>query len=151
MAKTLSNIATPIVVTANPETTSVQAARLMREHHVGSLVVVDQRSASGKPIGIVTDRDLVLAVMAEELDPALFTVGDVMTTDLVTAAQGCDVRDAVHLLREHRLRRLIVLDDAGRVVGVAALEDLLESLSAEFSELVLALRGARDRERAERR
>lgn len=151
MSKTLSDIATPIVVTANPDTTSAQAARLMREHHVGSLVVVDPASAGGKPLGILTDRDLVLAVMAEGLDPALFTVGDVMSTDLVTAGQGCDVLDAVRLLREHRLRRLIVLDDVGRVVGVAALEDLLEALSSEFSELVLALRGARDRERAQRR
>lgn len=151
MARTLSNIATPIIVTASPETTAVQAARLMREHHVGSLVVVDEHSASGKPLGILTDRDLVLAVMAEELDPALFTVGDVMSTDLVTASAECDVRDAVRLLREHRLRRLIVLDDAGRVVGVAALEDLLEALSSELSELVLALRGARDRERTQRR
>lgn len=151
MSKTLSEIATPIVVTASPETTSAQAARLMRQHHVGSLIVVDQTAASGKPLGILTDRDLVLAVMAEELDPALFTVGDVMSTDLVTADGGCDVRDAVRLLCEHRLRRLIVLDDAGRVVGVAALEDLLEALSAEFGELVLALRGARDRERAQRR
>jgi len=151
MAATLKSLATPIVVTATPETTSAQAAQLMRKHHVGSLVIVEAGSTSGKPVGIVTDRDLVLAVMAEELDPALFTVGDVMSVELVTAHADTDLLDAASLLRQHRLRRLIVLDDEGRVVGIAALEDLLDALSREFSELVLALRAARDRERAERR
>lgn len=151
MARTLSNIATPIVVTAEPETTATQAARLMREHHIGALVVLDARSTSGKPVGIVTDRDLVLAVMAEELDPALFTVGDVMSTALVVAEQGTALLDAVQLLRQHRLRRLIVTDGARRVVGIATLEDLLDALAQEFSDLALALRGARDRERTQRR
>jgi CBS domain-containing protein len=150
MAATLKTLATPIVVTATPETTSAQAAQLMRKHHVGSLVIVEAASATGKPVGIVTDRDLVLAVMAEELDPALFTVGDVMSVELVTATEETDLLDAASLLRQHRLRRLIVLDSDGRVVGIAALEDLLDALSREFSELVLALRAARDRERAER-
>jgi len=151
MPATLESLATPIIVTATPETTSTRAAKLMREHHVGSLVVVDSAAGSGKPVGIVTDRDLVLAVMAEELDPALFTVGDIMSVELVTAPAGADLLDATRLLRHHRVRRLVVLDDAGRVVGLAALEDLLEALTREFSELVLAVRGARDREVKERR
>jgi CBS domain-containing protein len=150
MPATLGSFATPIVVTATPGTTSVRAAQLMRQHHVGSLVVVDSASDSGKPVGILTDRDLVLAVMAEALDPALFTVGDIMSVDLVTAPAGTDLLDATSILRRHRVRRLIVLDDAGRVIGLAALEDLLEALTREFSELVMALRGARDREIKER-
>ena len=108
---TLGTLATPIVVTATPETTAARAAQMMREHHIGSLVVIDAGSASGKPVVFVTDRDLVLAVMAEELDPALFTVGDVMSVDLVTAPASTDLLDATSLLRQHRLRRLIVLDD----------------------------------------
>ena len=100
---------------------------------------------------LAADRDLVLAVMAEELDPALFTVGDIMSIELVTAPAGTDLLEATQLLRRHRVRRLIVLDDDGRVVGLAALEDLLEALTSEFSELVLALRGARDREVKERK
>ena len=151
MPATLESLATPIVVTATPETTAARAAQLMREHHVGSLVVIDTSLAAGKPVGIVTDRDLVLAVMAEELDPALFTVGDIMSIELVTARTGTDLLEATQLLRRHRVRRLIVLDDDGRVVGLAALEDLLEALTSEFSELVLALRGARDREVKERK
>ena len=151
MPATLESLATTIVVTATPETTAARAAQLMREHHVGSLVVIDSSQDSGKPVGIVTDRDLVLAVMAEELDPALFTVGDIMSIELVTAPAGTDLLEATQLLRRHLVRRLIVLDDDGRVIGLAALEDLLEALTSEFSELVLALRGARDREVKERK
>jgi CBS domain-containing protein len=151
MSVTLESLATKIIVTATPDTTATRAAQLMRAHHVGSLVVLDGVSDNGKPVGIVTDRDLVLAVMAEELDPSLFTVGDVMSTELVTAPSGASLMEAAHQLRRHRVRRLIVLDDAGRVVGLAALEDLLEAMSREFGELVMALREAREREIRERK
>jgi CBS domain-containing protein len=150
MTVTLESLATKIVVTATPDTTATRAAQLMRAHHVGSLVVLDVGSDSGKPVGIVTDRDLVLAVMAEELDPALFTVGDVMSVELVTAPASASLMEATHEMRRHRVRRLIVLDDVGRVVGLAALEDLLEAMTREFGELVMALRGAREREIKER-
>lgn len=150
MPAALESLATKIVVTATPDTTATRAAQLMRAHHVGSLVVLDGASDSGKPVGIVTDRDLVLAVMAEELDPSLFTVGDVMSVELVTAPAGASLLDATQELRRHRVRRLIVLDEAGRVVGLAALEDLLEALVRELGELSMALRGAREREISER-
>lgn len=150
MAANAGSVATPIVVAATPETTAVQAAHLMRQHHVGSLVVVDAGATSGRPVGIVTDRDLVLAVMAEGLDANVFTVGDIMSTDLATVAAGASLLDAVALLRQRRLRRLIVLDDAGRVVGLVAFEDLHEALVGELGALAEALRGARDRERRER-
>lgn len=151
MAATLGSIATPIVVTATLDTTAARAAQLMREHHVGALIVVDAQADSGGAVGIVTDRDLVLAVMAEELDPALFTVGDVMTVELVTAGVDVDVFDAMALLGRHRLRRLIVCDDAGRLFGIATLEDMLATLAAGLGTLSAALAGARDRERKERR
>jgi CBS domain-containing protein len=150
MTLTLESLATRIVVTATPDTTATRAAQLMRAHHVGSLVVLDSASDNGKPVGIVTDRDLVLAVMAEELDPDLFTVGDVMSVELVTAPGRASLMEATQAMRSHRVRRLIVLDDAGRVVGIAALEDLLEAMTREFGELVMALRGAREREIRER-
>lgn len=150
MSDTLGQVATSIVVTADPETTAADAARLMRRHHVGSLVVVDASDDSGRALGIVTDRDLVLAVMAEELDPGVFTVGDLMSTDLATAPQQAGLMDAVAILRRRGLRRLIVVDEAGRVTGLVTLEDLLDALAGELGTLAQALRGARDRERAQR-
>lgn len=151
MSITLATLATPIVVSATPETTAVRAAQMMREQHVGCLVVTDPDSDNGKALGIVTDRDLVLSIMAEELNPALFTLGDVMTADPVTVSADSTLLDAVASMRKHRLRRLVVVDRAHRVVGLATMEDVLEALTREFGELVLALRGARDRERKERR
>lgn len=151
MPTTVGTLASPIVVTATPETSAAQAARLMREHHVGSLVVVDSGAVAGKPVGIVTDRDLVLAVMAEGLDASLFTVGDVMSTDLATIGNDASLLAAIERLRARQLRRLIVTDAAGRVVGLASFEDLLEALVGELGTLAQALRAARDRERKERR
>lgn len=150
MSTRLGNLATAVVATATPETTAARAAQLMRTHHVGSLVVIDSGTGPSRPVGIVTDRDLVLAVMAPELDPALFTVGDVMSATPVTALATTSLEEAMALMREHQIRRLIVVDDEARVVGIAAIEDLLAAMANEFSQWVLALRGARDRERAHR-
>lgn len=69
---------------AEPETTALVVAQLMRRHHVGALVIVEPGEKT-HPVGIVTDRDLVLELMAEGLDPALFTAGDIMSVDLVLA------------------------------------------------------------------
>ena len=147
MARPLSEISSRAVVTARPDTTAAQAALLMRQHHVGSLVVME----GDRTVGVVTDRDLVLGVMAEDLDAKLFTVGDVMSTDLVSIDSRAGVLGAIALMRQHRLRRLLVRDAEGRVIGVATLEDVLETLAGEFTQLALALREARDRERSERR
>lgn len=141
----LREVATAIVAVVEPENSALTAAQLMRKHHVGSLVVVDATEQT-RPVGIVTDRDLVLAVMAEGLDPALFTVGDIMTVDLVCARPETDVMAAVELMRRHRLRRLVVRDENERLVGLAAMEDLLEVLAREVVALSEAMRGARDRE-----
>lgn len=149
MQTRLKSCATAIVAVVEPETTALVAAQLMRKHHVGSLVVVDA-TAQSRPVGIVTDRDLVLALMAEGLDPALFTVGDIMSVDLVLGHPDMELLDAVALMRLHRLRRLVLTDDEGRLVGITALEDVLDLLAREFVELALALRGARDREYVQR-
>ena len=108
MSATLASFSSPQVVTISSEASAHHAAQLMREHHVGSLVVVNANAPKGsaKPMGIITDRDLVLAVMAEGLDAALFTVGDVMSVDLVTAPASADLLDAVNLRRQNRVRRI---------------------------------------------
>ncbi|HQY10539.1 MAG TPA: CBS domain-containing protein, partial [Burkholderiaceae bacterium] len=95
IGSTVQDLATPAVVVAEPDTLVLKAAQLMREHHVGALVVVDTTSGESRPVGIVTDRDLVLGVMAEGLDPAVFTVGDLMSTDLETIGPQAPLADAV--------------------------------------------------------
>jgi CBS domain-containing protein len=149
MATKLIDFATSIVAVVEPETSALVVAKIMRQHHVGALVVVDAQEKT-RPLGIVTDRDLVLELMAEGLDPAVFTAGDIMTVDLVTATPNMDAMEAVQLMKKHRLRRLVLADDQGRLVGIITMEDVLELLTRELADLTAGLVGARDREVVER-
>lgn len=149
MATQLKDFATSAVAVVEPETPAVVVAQLMRKHHIGALVVVDALEKT-RPVGIVTDRDLVLELMAEGLDPAVFTAGDIMSVDLVLATPEMDSMDAVQLMKTHRLRRLVMTDDAGGLVGIVTMEDVLELLTRELANLAAGLAGARDREITER-
>ncbi|MBK6851683.1 MAG: CBS domain-containing protein [Burkholderiales bacterium] len=145
MSTCLNDVATAVVAVVEPDTQALLAAQLMRKHHVGALVVVDAVEKA-RPVGIVTDRDLVLALMAEGLDPALFTVGDIMSIALVTARPDTDVLDAVALMRDHRLRRLVVVDATGLLVGIVSLDDLLAVMSQRLLDLTQVMSRSRDRE-----
>jgi CBS domain-containing protein len=149
MSAQLKNFAPQVVAVVEPETTALVVAQLMRQHHIGALVVVDAVDKS-RPVGIITDRDLVLELMAEGLDPAVFTAGDVMSVDLVQANPEMDAMDAVQLMQKHRIRRLVLTDTDGHLVGIVSMEDLLEVLSRELSSLAGGLAGAREREMHER-
>ena len=149
MAATLKDFATSAVAVVEPETPAVVVAQLMRKHHIGALVVVDAIEKT-RAVGILTDRDLVLELMAEGLDPTVFTAGDIMTVDLVTATPQMDALDAVQLMQTHRLRRLVIVDDGGHLVGIATMEDVLGLLARELAGLAAGLAGARDREVNER-
>ena len=149
MSCPIKNFATLVVAVVEPETPAVVVAQLMRQHHIGALVVVDATEKT-RAVGIVTDRDLVLELMAESLDPAVFTAGDIMSVDLVTATPDMDAMDAVQLMKTHRLRRLVIVDDSERLVGIATMEDVLELLARELAGLAAGLAGARDRETFER-
>lgn len=149
MATQLKDFATSAVAVVEPETPAVVVAQLMRKYHIGALVVVDALEKT-RPVGIVTDRDLVLELMAEGLDPAVFTAGDIMSVDLVLATPEMDSMDAVQLMKTHRLRRLVMTDDAGGLVGIVTMEDVLELLTRELANLAAGLAGARDREINER-
>src|SRR3990172_5533276 len=94
------------VVFAYRNTPLVEAARLMREHHVGSLVVVVDRLSERVPVGILTDRDIVVAVVAKALDPRALTVGDVMAGELLTVREQDGIPDTLRLMREKGVRRV---------------------------------------------
>lgn len=146
----LKNFASSVVAVVEPDTTALVVAQVMRKLHVGALVVVDAVEKS-HPIGIVTDRDLVLELMAEGLDPAVFTVGDIMSVDLVLASPEMDAMDAVQLMNAHQLRRLVITDADGNLTGIVTMEDVLELLANEISNLSAGLAGAKDRETRQRK
>jgi CBS domain-containing protein len=145
MATKLKEFATSPVAVVEPDTSARVVAQLMHRHHLGALVVVEALDKN-KPIGIVTDRDLVLELMAEGLDPAVFTAGDIMSVDLVTANPDMDAMDAVQLMKKYRLRRLVITDATGHLAGIVTIEDVLGLLTRELADLAIDLGSARDRE-----
>ncbi|MGE5616099.1 MAG: CBS domain-containing protein [Bacillota bacterium] len=115
-----------------------EVSRLMRQHHVGSVVVVD--GAGKAPVGIVTDRDIVVEVVAAGLDHRTVTAGEIMEAPILTAKEDDEVADILKRMRLRGVRRMPVLDASGNLVGVASLDDLLETVAGELSEIVQAVR-----------
>jgi CBS domain-containing protein len=113
------------VVYVNREVTVHAASRLMRHYHVGSLVVVDETAGKRVPVGLVTDRDVVVEVLAMDLDAKVMTAGDIMSQELVTAPESLSVQQAIELMRFKGVRRLPVVDDDGRLAGIVTIDDLL--------------------------
>ena len=121
---------------ATREMTVAAAAKLMREKHVGSVVVVD-RMDEGLciPVGIVTDRDLVVEVMAPGFDAETITVGDIMAPELVTIQPDKDTSAVVRSMRMKGVRRLPVVNDQGRLLGLVSFDDVLEVVADELLDL----------------
>jgi signal-transduction protein with cAMP-binding, CBS, and nucleotidyltransferase domain len=115
----LSEIMTAGVVTASPQESALSVARLMRDHRVGSVVIVDSAAA---PVAIVTDRDLAVRVFAEGVDPDS-PVGEHASRPLISGDPAMELDEAAALMVRHRVRRLPVVD-AGSVAGIVTLDDV---------------------------
>jgi len=111
--------------------TCAEAARRMRRQNIGSIVVEED----GAPIGIVTDRDLALRVVAEELDPGAVTVGAIMTPFPAFLTAERDLRAALDVMREMHVRRLPAVNAKGRLIGVLSLDDVLIELAEELGRV----------------
>ena len=111
------------------------AAQLMREYHVGALVVVDATSGVRVPVGILTDRDIAVGIVAKGLDADSLTVGEVMTPDLTTARERDGVAETIERMRAKGVRRLPVVDDGGALVGIVTADDFVDLLAEEMGAL----------------
>jgi len=114
----------------------VEAAKLMRVFNVGDLIVVDAGKEGNRPLGIVTDRDIVLNIVADNADPKTITVGEIMSKELVTGREDEGVYESMERMRAHGIRRLPVVDDQGFLAGILSVDDLLEFLGEEVSSLI---------------
>jgi len=119
-----------------PNTSTRYAARMMHDSHVGALIVIDDEK---RPIGIVTDRDLTLHVLTNGLDPEKTTVGDCMSAPPIVLPRSADLSLASTLMRRHGVRRLPIVDDDGKLVGVITADDMVLLLGRELSELSAAV------------
>jgi CBS domain-containing protein len=135
---TIGDVCNREVVFVNREVTVHAACKLMRHYHVGSLVVVDDvGGVDGKrlPVGMLTDRDIVVEINAMDLDANVITAGDIMSPDLVTAPESLGLSEAIELMRFRGVRRLPVVNDENRLVGIVAIDDLLAVLAEELSAI----------------
>lgn len=131
------------LVTCARDTTAREVAAVMRARHVGAVVVLD---GAGRPAGIVTDRDLVVEVMAEAVDPDALLAEDVMAASPQTALDCESLTDAMWRMRAHGVRRLPVVDAAGIAIGMLAADDIAVSLAADLRELMQIAPAQRERE-----
>jgi CBS domain-containing protein len=147
----ISEICNREVVIVQRENTVLEAARLMRQHHVGDVVVVESRDGVRIPVGIVTDRDVVVEIIAPGLDPSAITVGDIMVPELAAAKESIGMFEAIEYMRAKGVRRLPVVDEGGGLVGILTLDDLLELLTEEFLALGRLVQHERKKELLSRR
>lgn len=123
------------------------AARLLRQEHVGALVVTAQDATGQQHVrGLITDRDLAIEVLARDLPPGNIPVGALVQSEPISVEETASLREAAQAMREAGVRRLLITDEADALVGLLSADDLLEAMAAELSELAQALRSGMLRE-----
>jgi CBS domain-containing protein len=129
-------------VTVRPTDDLTAAAKLMREQHVGYIVVVEPavRESAFTPAGVLTDRDIVVAVVAREADPRTLFVGDVMTRGPVVAEEGESLGGALKKMRKIGVRRMPVVGKLQELVGVISIDDIIDALVGELEDVAGAIR-----------
>jgi CBS domain-containing protein len=129
-------------VTFHPDTPVNELAKTMRERPIASVVLVKE----GKPVGIVTERDLVHRVLADGRDPSKLRAGEVCSKPVVAVSVYCDVEDAVDTMNDYKIRRLVVVDPDDKVAGILTTDDLgfrLRNMSEELAMKYIALNSRR--------
>lgn len=134
------------VVIAEKALPVAEAARLMRSHHVGDLVVVEEKGGRKHPVGIVTDRDIVVEIVAAGVNPDALKLGDIMGSEVATVRESEGLFEALRYMRDKGVRRMPVVDSTGGLVGILTLDDLLSLLAEEMTELAKLVSRERQRE-----
>jgi len=123
------------VIICNRATNVLEAAQLMRRYHVGDLVIVEELGGKRIPVGLITDRDIVISVIALQADPTRVTAGDLISREIVVVSEDRGVFETIGQMRAHGVRRLPVVDQQGALAGIVSVDDLIELLAEELSKL----------------
>jgi CBS domain-containing protein len=126
------------VATVARYATAGEAARLMRDHHVGALVVVDPADGS-VPVGIITDRDIVIEAVGQGLSPSTVDVSSVMSDPVMTVREEDGVLEALTQMAARGVRRAPIVDRNGRLKGLASVDDLLPLLARELAKIAVTI------------
>ena len=124
-----------------------EAIYLMRKHHVGDVVVIDKQGSHLIPVGILTDRDIVIEILAEGVDLDTVAIGDVMSYELVTVLETTSLMDTIKVMRDKGVRRLPVVNTHGGVVGIVTVDDLLELVTEQLHDMVNLISKEQQREK----
>jgi len=125
------------VITVKKTATALDAALLMRRFHVGDVIIVGDDQAARCPVGIVTDRDLALQIIALRINPETVAVGDLAGNSRLLAARvDDDVDDALEVMRNEGVRRMPVLEEDGTLAGIISVDEILENIVEELAHLV---------------
>ncbi len=128
-----------IVITAAKDTSVFDVAKLMKKHNIGNIVVVDETNG-GMPIGILTDRDIAMRIVADEVDPKRLTVGDAMSQDLLVLHEHQHIQEAVDMMCAKSVRRAPVVDKNNKIIGITTVDDLLLLFSDQLGSLAKLVR-----------
>ena len=137
---TVGRICVRVVQVAEPGESAREAARRMAAEDVGTLVILDVEK---RPVGIISDRDIMVHCVAEAREAADVKLSSIMSAPVVTVPDGTPIEDALGWMARDGVRRLVVVDDDGRLVGILALDDVLELLAEETATIGRLLSGAR--------
>ena len=139
------------VVIVDKTDSIIEAAGLMRHHHVGTVVVTERPNGERKPIGILTDRDIAIELVAEDVDIGSVSVADVMSDELVMLSPNVGIMEALQLMKDQGVRRAPVINENGGLIGILALDDILQLIAEELLDVVnLQNRAQRKEERIRR-
>jgi CBS domain-containing protein len=148
---TIGQVCNREVVFIHKQASIPEAARLMREYHVGDLVVIKEKTGKRVPVGIITDRDIVLEVIAEGVDMDDVSVGDIMSDKLVTARESDGLLETIKLMRATGIRRLPVVNDDNELAGILSVDDLIDLFSEQIADLARLIAREQGREKAGRK
>lgn len=132
---TIRDICEKNVLTVSKETSITEAAKLMKKHNVGNVVVVENKVIKNIPIGILTDRDIVLKIVADEENANAISVGDTITRELLVLKGHQGINEALEMMCAKGVRRAPIVDDNNHVIGIISADDLLILMAEEFSTL----------------
>lgn len=135
------------VVIVGREETILDAARLMRKYHVGNVIVVEERAGRRYPVGILTDRDIVVELIANEIPFDAVSIGDVMSFELLTVREEDSLLDTIKRMQDRGVRRLPVVDAHGALKGIVAMDDMLELVAEQLVGLVKSVTKEQQKER----
>jgi CBS domain-containing protein len=133
------------VIVTSQNTSILEVAQLMRQHHVGNVIVVQPQGEQNIPIGIITDRDLAIEILAEAVSPDAVTVGDVMSP-LITVSEQEDLWETLEHMRYKGIRRMPVVDEAGGLAGILTVDDVLGLLAEGLTDLVKLIKNEIEQE-----